>query len=151
MDKLSIENKSIEFLAIEKHKYPRSIQVFWVCIIFAFLSVVPSFLLNELPFHCELSQKVSDAQKFFLSQNYDQAVKLYTEILDKYPDFREARMHAIKSCFALSSQDVNLYFKGIDFLGDEKYKKSETSEINKFLPLKYQKHFQSLFQAKPSK
>lgn len=147
-DKLSIENEFNEFQALEKHKYPLWIYVFFICIIASFLSVVPSFLLYELSNHRELGQKIAYANKCFLSQDYENAVKLYVEFLKRHPNFIEARIGAIKSYFALSSQDLNFYLKGMDLLGDEKYTSSRISQMSSFLPLKYQEHFKSLFEMK---
>ena len=151
MDKLSVENESLEFRVLEKHKYPIWVRTFFVFTILIFISVVPSFLLNELPYHCALSQKIANAEECFSGQHYDKAIKLYTEILEKHPNFKDGKIRAAESWFALSSEDVNSYFRGTELLRNEKYTNSEIAEMSTFLPLKYRKHFKSQFKIKPKK
>lgn len=150
MDKLSVENDSFEYHVLEKHKYPKWIHVLFVFTLLIFISVVPPFLLKDLPYHCAVNQKIADANDCFLNENYDKAIKLYSEILDKHPTFKEGRIRAVESCFALSSYNVSWFEKGIDLLADEKYSKSEISKMNEFLPIKYRKSFKSLFKFEKS-
>lgn len=145
MDRLSTENESIGFQILEKHKYPVWIRVFFIFIILMFISVVPSFLLNELPYHCALSDKIKYAEASFLSQNHQEALRLYTEILEKHPNYEYGRMQAVNCCFILSAQNIDFYFKGLGLLGQKECTDLEIAKMTKFLPEKYQAHFKSLF------
>lgn len=150
MDKLSFKSGSFDYQILEKHTYPKWIRILFVGILFIFLSVVPSFIINDLPYHFVLGQKISEADECFHNQNYVKALKLYSEILEKHSDFTKGRIQSVKCCFALTCFDPNYFKKGIDLLSNEKYSEREAIDISEYLPERYREYFISLFEFEKS-
>jgi len=145
MDKLSFKSESLDYQTVEKHKYPKWVRILFTGIFFIFISVVPSFVINDLPYHFALSQKITNANECFCDKNYNKALKLYSDILEKHPTFKQGRIQSAKCCFALCYDSSYFFKKGMSLLSTEKYSKEEVIEMSEYLPKQYRKYFISLF------
>jgi hypothetical protein len=131
--------------SLKKHTYPLLMRCFGFLLLFIFLYVIPHFMFHELPYHYQMKNYIKEAEHYFLHQKYVNALELYLLILEKYPDYRPAKIRIAESYFALSSQRRDLYYIGLSYLRGEIFKNEELKTIETFLHAAYREHFRQQF------
>ncbi len=139
-----MENTS-QIQILTPHEYPWWILIPGFLLALLIICTTPFFLLYELPEHRELTARIKSANALFEKADYPDAIELYTEILDDYPLYGQAKVQVAKSFFAMSESDSDLYEWGMHYLAGETIPHKEFDKIVAYVPEHYREDFLSNF------
>lgn len=128
--------------------YPIFVKIFIVLLSALFLYLIPRFIMIDLPLYVEIHNNTQQAHNSFTNKDYEEAIILYEEILERYPGYRAVKVPLIKAYFALIPYYSECYQLGLKYLVDEEFSNTEIRELKELLPPDYQEPFQQLFEVK---
>lgn len=130
---------------LQKHTYPRWVKFFVGMLLGLLLFTNYDFLSNELAYHRLACGEIQTAKNVFDNKNYHASIKLYQDLLKKYPSYKTAKLNIAKSYFALSKNNFEFYVAGLLYLDEPSYRKYEIHDVQSYVPENWVHNFKGLF------
>jgi hypothetical protein len=120
--------------AIQPHKYPLWVVISGIIVLFALV-----YSLISLPDFFAATRDLRAAQTAYKNGNFDNAVILYSSVLNSIPTSKVARLGAAKAIF--SNKDNSDDITGLQLLEGISINSSEWSDLTQVMPVEYQRYF----------
>jgi hypothetical protein len=133
---------------LPKHTYPLFIKILGIMIFGTFVWVLTCFFRVEFKHIKKLKHKIVQAERCFAHHDYDKAAKKFYKLARQYESFDHAHKRYVQSCFAQSSNEPELFYHAMDYLGDrpeKKYSDAQIKELIAYVPHEYQLDFKLSF------
>lgn len=135
-----------EITPLAKHTYPWWLRIAFYCIVIIFITTLTHFVCFELPYHRDISKKISLAKTYLQTKNHAEAIKVWAKIIELHPECKEARLCISQSLFALSENDIEIYNMATHYLAGQAFTDSEIKQIREYVPQKYYPFFDQSFE-----
>ncbi len=138
-----MEEKSFgDIFALTPHKYPWGVKIFALAMI-----AVVVYSLYLLPTYFTASRKLRQAEAIYKDLNnfgnYNEAIKLYLQVIKAVPDSKAAKIGVAEAIFS-SRVSIDDKKVGLLFIEDIEFNKSSWERITKVMPTEFQQYFQDI-------